>query len=71
MKTPIKTQLNLPVEKLPRGDLLTQWATELDALKRMELTNPGWDWKTVQQHLERVYALAQELRNHSARQQAK
>ncbi len=63
--------MNIPIEKMTTLDLLKEWHGELDALGAMEKANPTWVWKTVQLHLERLHALANEIRNKKAQESAK
>lgn len=60
-----------PIEKMSLFDLLKEWQAELDQLKATEETNPRWDWKPVQLHLERLHALAREIRSRKALERAK
>lgn len=62
---------NTPIESMSLHDLVREWETELSALQQMENTNPTWDWKPVQFHLERLHALAQELRRKKGLERAK
>ena len=59
------------IESMAPHDLLKEWQTELNALQNMEQANPTWEWKTVQLHLERLHALAQELRRKKGLERAK
>ena len=52
---------SLPIERMSLFDLFNEWQSELDALKATEESNPRWDWKPVQFHLERLHALARDL----------
>jgi len=52
-------------------ELLKEWQTELAQLQAMEQQNPSWDWKPVQLRLERLHALAHELRKKKAEERAK
>jgi hypothetical protein len=60
-----------PIEKLSLHDLLKEWKAELADLQELEASNPTWEWKPVQLHLERLHALAQELRRKKALERAK
>lgn len=60
-----------PIENMSIHDLIREWQTELGALQGMENSNPAWDWHPVQHHLERLHALAQELRRKKALDRAK
>lgn len=62
---------SLPIEKMSLFDLLKEWPSELEMLRATEETNPGWDWKPIQLHLERLHALAQEIRARKAQERAK
>ena len=62
---------NTPIESMSLHDLIREWQTELGTLKGMDDTNPTWEWKTVQLHLERLHALAQELRRKKGLERAK
>lgn len=59
------------IEKLSMHDLLKEWQGELKVLEDMERTNPTWEWKKVQLHLENLHQLAQELRRKKALERAK
>ena len=61
----------LAIEKMSLFDLLKEWQSELDLLKATEESNPTWEWKTVQLHLERLHALAHEIRARKAQERAK
>lgn len=63
--------MNIPIEKSSSNDLLEQWRAELELLKALEETNPRWDWKPVQMRLERLHALAHEIRAKKAQDGAK
>ena len=60
-----------PIERLSLHDLVKEWQAELNALQGMETQNPTWEWKPVQLHLERLHALAQELRRKKGQERAK
>ena len=60
-----------PIESLSVHDLIREWTSELGALQSMESSNPSWEWKAVQPHLERLHALAQELRRKKGLERAK
>jgi hypothetical protein len=60
-----------PIEKMAGHDLVKEWQAELSALQSMEQSNPTWEWKPVQAHLERLHVLAQELRKKKAEDRAK
>ncbi len=60
-----------PIESMSLHDLLKEWHSELGLLNTMEQTNPTWEWRTVQLRLERLHALAQELRRQKALERAK
>ena len=62
---------SLPIEKMSLFDLLKEWQSELDSLKANEEFNPRWDWTPVQLHLERLHALAHEIRARKAEERAK
>ena len=59
------------IEKMSLFDLLKEWQSELDQLKGAEESNPNWDWKPVQLHLERLHALAHEIRIRKSEERAK
>jgi len=61
----------LPIEKMSLYDLLKEWQSELDQLKSAEETNPRWEWPPVQMRLERLHALAREIRTRKAQERAK
>ena len=67
---PMESQ-NPPIESMSLHDLLKEWHSELGLLDTMEQTNPTWEWRTVQLGLERLHALAQELRRQKALERAK
>ena len=67
----MKEPAGLPIEKMSLFDLLKEWQTELEQLKATEETNPHWDWSPVQRHLERLHALAREIRMRKAQERAK
>jgi len=52
-------------------ELLKEWQAEISQLQAMEQTNANWDWKPVQERLERLHALAHELRKRKAEDRAK
>ncbi len=60
-----------PIESMSIHDLVKEWNEELGALGKMEDTNPTWEWRTVQLHLENLHALARELRRKKALDRAK
>lgn len=60
-----------PIESMSVHDLAKEWNAELTQLQGMEDSNPTWEWKIVQSHLERLHALAQELRRKKAQERAK
>lgn len=60
-----------PIESLSVHDLIREWNSELGALQAMESSNPSWEWQVVQLHLERLHALAQELRIKKGQERAK
>jgi hypothetical protein len=60
-----------PIEKMSLFDLLKEWHAELEQLKVTEETNSRWDWPPVQRHLERLHALAREIRVRKAQERAK
>ena len=62
---------NTSIESMSLHDLIREWETELGALQQMDNTNPTWEWKPVQLHLERLHALAQELRRKKGLERAK
>lgn len=65
-------EINQPViEKMSMNDLLKQWQNEVSALQNMESSNPDWEWKSVQNHLENLHSLAHELRQKKAQERAK
>lgn len=68
MKAPIETA---PIEKMSMHDLLKEWQAELGLLQAMEQANPTWEWKPVQLRLERLHALARELRKRKSEERAK
>ena len=59
------------IENFSAQELVKEWEAELETLKSMDATNPGWDWKPVQERLERLHALAHEIRGKKARARAK
>ncbi len=61
----------LPIEKMSLFDLLNEWQAELEALKSTEESNPGWEWRPVQRHLERLHALGHEIRARKSQERAK
>ena len=63
--------MNVAIENMSAHDLIKEWEAELDALRSMEATNPGWEWKAVQTRLERLHALAHEIRSKKAQERAK
>lgn len=63
--------MEVAIEKLSAHDLIKDWEAELDALRSVEATNPKWEWKAVQTHLERLHALAHEIRSKKAQERAK
>ncbi len=63
--------MEIPLEKMSSIDLMKEWHGELEALRGIEETNPRWDWKLVQTHLERLHALAHEIRSKKAQERAK
>jgi hypothetical protein len=67
----MKEAAALPIEKMSLFDLLKEWQSELDHLKSAEETNPRWEWPPVQQRLERLHALAREIRTRKAQERAK
>ena len=67
----MKEPAGLPIEKMSLFDLLKEWQSALDQLKATEETNPRWDWPPVQRHLERLHALAREVRTRKAQERAK
>lgn len=71
MESRFMESTNTPIESMSLHDLNREWQTELGALKEMENTNPAWEWKPVQLHLERLHALAQELRRKKGLERAK
>jgi hypothetical protein len=60
-----------PIEKLATHDLVKEWQAELNALQSIDQSNPAWEWKPVQLRLERLHALAHELRKKKAEERAK
>jgi hypothetical protein len=60
-----------PIEKMAVHDLVKEWQAELSALQTTEQTNPTWEWKPVQLRLERLHALARQLRTKKAEERAK
>ena len=66
-----KELTDLPIEKMSLFDLLKEWQGELDLLKATEESNPGWEWRPVQRHLERLHALAHEIRTRKSQERAK
>lgn len=62
---------NIPIETMSIHDLIREWESELRVLQNMENTNSTWEWKPVQLHLERLHALAQELRRKKGLERAK
>ena len=67
----MKEHAGLPIEKMSLFDLLKEWQSELDQLKATDESNPRWDWSSVQLHLERLHALAREIRTRKAQERAK
>ena len=61
----------IAIEQLTAQELVKEWESELESLKTMETSNPKWEWKPVQMHLERLHALAHELQTKMARERAK
>lgn len=61
----------LAIEKMADGDLLEQWRKEVDGLRAVETQNPQWEWKPIQLRLERLHALAHEIRAKKAQSRAK
>lgn len=62
---------SLPIEKMSLFDLLKEWPSELEMLRATEEINSAWDWKPIQLHLERLHAIAQEIRARKAQERAK
>lgn len=60
-----------PIEMLSLGELEQQWQAELKRLGETPTKNPSWEWPPVQEHLERLHALAQELRRKRALERAR
>ncbi len=67
----IKEPMNIPIEKMAGNDLREEWQRILEELKSTEKTNPGWEWKPLQIQLERLHALAHEIRSKKAQARAK
>jgi acyl-CoA reductase-like NAD-dependent aldehyde dehydrogenase len=63
--------MKAPIEKTSMRELLKEWQAELNHLQAMEQANPTWEWKPVQERLERLHALAHELRKRRAEDRAK
>ena len=63
--------MNTVIEKLSAQELVREWEAELEILKSMDASNPGWDWKPVQERLERLHALAHEIHGKKAQERAK
>lgn len=63
--------MNTAIEKLSAPELVKEWEAELEILKSMDASNPGWDWKPVQERLERLHAIAHEIRGKKAQERAK
>ena len=59
------------IENLSAQELVREWESELEGLRSMEASNPAWDWKPVQLHLERLHALAHEIKSKKALERAK
>ncbi len=57
-----KVKEDPPIEEQEENELLHQWHETLEALREQEHDNPTWEWPRVQVQLERLHALAQELR---------
>jgi hypothetical protein len=62
---------NTPIESMSLHDLAKEWQAELGMLQGMESSNPTWEWKPVQLRLERLHALAHELRRKKGLERAK
>ncbi len=62
---------NIPIETMSLHDLIREWENELGALQGMDKSNPAWEWNPVQLHLERLHALAHELRRKKGLERAK
>lgn len=60
-----------PIESMSAHDLIREWNAELGLLHGMEDANPVWEWSPVQLRLERLHALAHELRHKKATERAK
>ena len=63
--------MEVPIEKKTAPDLIREWESELDALRAANSVNPGWEWKPLQIHLERLHALAHEINSKKAQERAK
>ena len=63
--------MDLPIEKMSLFDLLKEWQGEFEHLNATEESNPGWEWRPVQRRLERLHALAHEIRNRKSQERAK
>ena len=63
--------MKAPIEQLNLQDLQQEWQRTVSSLQAMEQGNPTWEWKPVQLQLERLHALAMELRRKKALDRAK
>ncbi len=61
----------VPIEKHDHSELLHQWHTTLEVLREIEHQNPNWEWSPLQLHLERLHALAQEMRRKKTLERAR
>ena len=59
------------LEKMSTQELLAEWQAELNRLLTLDQANPAWEWRPVQEHLERLHALAHEIRTKKALDRAK
>ncbi|MDH4225787.1 MAG: hypothetical protein OEW12_09090 [Deltaproteobacteria bacterium] len=61
---------DLPIEKMTLGELLGEWRQESALLAQEEDLDPRWGWKPLQSRLEKLYALAHEIRAKKGEAQA-
>ncbi len=64
-----------PIEKMSLHDLQKLWQQELDGLQPQAIErdqhNPHWEWRPIQERLERLHALAHEIHRKKALERAK
>ena len=63
--------MKAPIEQMNLQDLQQEWQRAVGVLQGMEQGNPTWEWKQVQIPLERLQALAVELRRKKSLERAK